>query len=202
MRLTQARRGTHKQLVAKEVRINEPAGFPDTALGQLVKLIANYAKKLGLPGYSSHQYSVTIKTEVTDPAHVAEESGRLYDLLQSCVDREIQKTGFLPQRNDRGNGGTGGFANNNNGAWSCSPKQRDLILDIVDRNQFDKTEVEKLAQERFGKGVKQLNKLEASGLIDQLIEKHDKTGGNGERCYGNQRFASTGGRLWQLRPLV
>ena len=58
---------------------------------------ANYSKKLGLPNYSSHQYSVTIKTEVSDPNQVAAESTRLYDLLQSCVDREIQKTGFLPE---------------------------------------------------------------------------------------------------------
>jgi hypothetical protein len=29
-------------------------------------LEANYAKKLGLPGYSSHQYSVSIRTELTD----------------------------------------------------------------------------------------------------------------------------------------
>ena len=166
-----------------------------------IHLEAIYSKKLGLPGYSSHQYSVTIKTEVTDPNQVPAESIRLYDILQSCVDREIQKTGFLPQGNDRGNGGTGVFANNN-GAWSCSPKQRDLILDIVDRNQLDKTEVEKLAQERFGKGVKQLNKLEAAGLIDQLIEKHDKTGGNAGRRYGNRRYAPAGGRLWRLRPLV
>ncbi len=99
-----------------------------------IHLEANYSKKLGLPGYRSHQYSVTIKTEVTDPNQVPAESSRLYDMLQSCVDREIQKTGFLPQGNDRGNGGTGAFANNNNGAGSCNPKQRDLILDIVDRN--------------------------------------------------------------------
>ena len=160
-----------------------------------IHLEANYSKKLGLPGYSSHQCSVPIKTQV--PA----ESSRLYDLLQSCVDREIQKTGFLPQGSDQGNGGTGTFANNN-GDWSCSPKQRDLILDIVDRNQLDKTEIEKLAHERFGKGVKQLNKLEASGLIDELIEKHDKTGGSSGRRYGNQRYAPAGGRLWRLRPLV
>ena len=32
-----------------------------------IHLEANYSKKLGLPGYSSHQYSVTVKTEVTDP---------------------------------------------------------------------------------------------------------------------------------------
>ena len=31
-----------------------------------IQLEANYSKKLGLPGYSSHQYSVTIRIEVSD----------------------------------------------------------------------------------------------------------------------------------------
>ena len=35
-----------------------------------IHLEANYSKKLGLPGCSSHQYSVTIKTEVIDPNQV------------------------------------------------------------------------------------------------------------------------------------
>ncbi len=39
-----------------------------------------------------------------------------------------------------------------------------------------------------------LVKLEASGLMDELIEKHDKTGGNAGRRYGNQRYAPAGGR--------
>jgi hypothetical protein len=32
----------------------------------VITLEANYAKKLGLPNFSSHQYSVTIRTELTD----------------------------------------------------------------------------------------------------------------------------------------
>ncbi len=89
-----------------------------------IMLEANYSKKLGLPGYSSHQYSVTIKTEVTDPAQVAAESGRLYELLQGCVDTSIQKTGFLPEPpagNGNGRPGNGNGASDN---WACSPKQR------------------------------------------------------------------------------
>ena len=31
-----------------------------------ITLEANYSKKLGLPGYSSHQYSVTVRTELSD----------------------------------------------------------------------------------------------------------------------------------------
>src|SRR5258708_37888304 len=157
-----------------------------------ILLEANYSKKLGLPGYSSHQYSVTIKTEVTDPNLVQTESNRLYELLQSCVDSQIQKTGFLPANGQatlvpiaHGNG---------HDTWACSPKQRDLILEIIAEHHLDKIEIEKLAQDRFGKGVKQLNKLEASGLIDELLEAHGKANGNSRRRYGNGRYANGGGR--------
>ena len=47
--------------------------------------------------------------------------------------------------------------------------QKDLIIKITDENQLDKNRVEEQAQQMFGKGVKQLNKLEASGLIEELI---------------------------------
>jgi hypothetical protein len=61
-----------------------------------IKLIANYAKRLGLPGYSSHQFSVSCETELTDLSQVSDEATRLYGLLQESVDREIQQTGFVP----------------------------------------------------------------------------------------------------------
>jgi hypothetical protein len=31
---------------------------------------ANYSKKLGLPGYSSHQYSLTLRAEIADVSHM------------------------------------------------------------------------------------------------------------------------------------
>jgi hypothetical protein len=40
---------------------------------------------------------------------------------------------------------------------------------------LDKNEVDHLSRQRFGKGVNQLSKLEASGLIDELLETY---GGN------------------------
>lgn len=43
---------------------------------------ANYAKKLGLPGYSSHQYSVTMRTELADIHQVNEQSQQIHALLQ------------------------------------------------------------------------------------------------------------------------
>jgi hypothetical protein len=134
-----------------------------------VILEANYSKKIGLPGYSSHQYSITLRTEISDLTQVSSESQRLYAQLQACVDRDIQNTGFLPQN---GEAHQNGRATKNGSEWGCSDKQRDLILKIIDDNRLDKQDVEKLAVERFGKGVKALNKMEASGLIEELLEGH------------------------------
>ena len=61
-----------------------------------VKLVANYSKRLGLPGYSSHQFSVTVESELHNTDNVSAEAERLYKTLQSAVDREMQSTGFVP----------------------------------------------------------------------------------------------------------
>ena len=61
-----------------------------------VKLIANYSKRLGLPGYSSHQFSVSVETELNTTDDLAFEAERLYQSLQSNVDGQIQQTGFVP----------------------------------------------------------------------------------------------------------
>lgn len=154
-----------------------------------IVLEANYSKKLGLPGYSSHQYSLTVRTELSDLTQVATESARLHTTLQDSVDRELQKTGFLPESNPiapRGNGHNGqhhsnGRDNGNEDRWACSNPQRDLILKITDEHRLDKNKVEQLAQDRFGKGVRQLNKLEASGLIDELLEMTGQKSSNPQR---------------------
>ena len=38
---------------------------------------AAYSKKVGLPHYSSHQYSVTLRSEISDLSQVEAESNRL-----------------------------------------------------------------------------------------------------------------------------
>ncbi len=153
----------------------------------MIVLEANYSKKLGLPGYSSHQYSLTVRKEVSDISQVENESRQLFATLQGNVDRDIQNTGFLPGSNGNGNGNGNGHRPSEE-RWICSDKQRNLILKIVDENKLDKNEVEKLAQDRFGKSVKGLNKLEASGLIEELIER---TGGKGN---GTGRYSRAGAR--------
>ncbi|WP_367872502.1 hypothetical protein [Luteolibacter sp. Populi] len=147
-----------------------------------IKLIANYSKRLGLPGYSSHQFSVEIEVEIVTTAEVPAEAARIYELLQTNVDEQIQNTGFVPP-GDYGMEGslpasstsspaTGCSPRPVNTAWKCSTKQRELIENLVAEHHLEKADVENLAVERFGKGVRLLNKVEASGLIDELIDTH------------------------------
>jgi hypothetical protein len=60
----------------------------------MITLECNYSKKLGLPGYSSHQFAITLRTEIADLNQVQSESARLYKLLQEGVDTSIKETGY------------------------------------------------------------------------------------------------------------
>jgi hypothetical protein len=136
----------------------------------MITLEANYSKKIGLPGYSSHQFSVSLKTELADISQVQTESARLYKLLQTGVDSSIKEIGYLP--NGQGNGHTNGNGHASppeNDPWNCSARQKELILKITGEQKLDRNHVHQLAMDRFGKGVRALNKLEASGLIDELL---------------------------------
>lgn len=163
-----------------------------------IKLIANYSKRLGLPGYSSHQFSVSVETELGTTDDVVAASEHLYQCLQSTVDEQMLQTGFVPPA-DYGmdEPGTSREATPANvtrvaswqrgQAWKCSDKQKDLILKLVEEHRLDKAEIESLAVERFGKGVRLLNKVEASGLIDELLETH---GGGQQGSRDNRRNGS------------
>ena len=178
-----------------------------------VILEAAYSKKLGLPNYSSHSYVVSIRTELSDLTRVAEESARLYTLLQQSVDSEIQEVGFLPDANTYGmdrhqadadhDGDNASHASGNGDedrrrdrplesdrpadVWVCSDKQKELILKLVEQHKLDKQEVEALAKEMFGLPVKTLNRLQASGLIEELLERH------GKRTNGSAKAKPNGG---------
>lgn len=165
-------------------------------------LEAAYSKKLGLPNFSSHSYVVSIRTELSDLTQVEAESARLYTLLQQSVDDQIQQVGFLPEAttygmhpdsHPHGNGQAGGnghtaaqtheppppIQHQPGDAWTCSDKQKELILKLVEQHHLDKQEVEALAKELFGVPVKTLNRLQASGLIEELLERHGKPKKNG-----------------------
>lgn len=156
-----------------------------------IKLSANYSKKLGLPQYSSHSFSASIETELSDITQAEAEIARLYSLLQQSVDQEIQHPGFVPEGN--GSNGINSHQAAQNGhtypvngnahraplkpagdRWNCTEGQRGFILRIVNENQLSKPEAEDLSQQLFGIGVKELNKMQASQLIEELLAKVGK----------------------------
>jgi hypothetical protein len=166
-----------------------------------VILQMTYMKKLGLPNFSSHSCSVSLTVEIADVSAVEEETNKLYDLLQHAVDCEIREVGFMPdatvygmnnggQQNGPQSSGNGycprrngntpqrpSAQHNGNGpgeVWNCTDGQRGLILRIVNENQIPKDDVENTAQQMFGVGVKQLDKMQASQLIEELLERVGK----------------------------
>ena len=154
-----------------------------------VILQITYSKKLGLPGFSSHSCSVSLTTEIQDKEMAGEESAKLYQLLQSAVDKEIQSVGWMPQATygmtdaTNGNGhahhanGNGHRPSHNNGGgdrWNCTEGQRGFILRILNENNLPKQDTEDLANQLFGTGVRQLNKMQASQLIEELLLKAGK----------------------------
>jgi hypothetical protein len=156
-----------------------------------IKLSANYSKKLGLPHYSSHSFAASIETELSDITQAETKISRLYALLQQSVDQEIQHPGFMPEF--PGSNASAPIVPQNgrthpmNGSsqrmptaipagdrWNCTDGQRGFILRIVHENQLSKQEAEDLSQQLFGRGVKELNKMQASQLIEDLLAKAGK----------------------------
>jgi hypothetical protein len=184
-------------------------------------LEANYGKKIGLPQYSSHQFQVAVKSEVAHVDAIAAEVDRLYGILQAAVDRNIREAGLMPgditaERNGKesangrnghasvnGRGLQNGTAHANNGGagedaavpeagnWACSDKQRGYLLDLLERNGIGLEEVARLADQMYSKELPQLNRLEASALIDEVKGmnggRHNGTGfaNNGRNGHGN-----------------
>jgi hypothetical protein len=151
-----------------------------------VIITASVSKKVGQANYGSAGYSLTVQSEVTHLDQVQEESHRLYELLNDSVNKELgteapSKKEEWPvlQRNITPTA-------NSNGAWKCSDKQRNLILKLMEDHNLQKGDLQSLSLEMFGSSeVSGLNKIQASGLIDRLIELH---GGKNRRGTTPARF--------------
>ena len=168
-----------------------------------VILNMTYQKKLGLPNYSSHGCSASLTIEIPDVSVAAEQFSNLYQLLQASVDKDIQKVGFMPDATTYGmnhhtnpqsqtpapqNGnGNGDHAPARKGeSWNCTEGQKGLILRLINEQKLDKQRVEDQAQGLFGVGVKELDKMQASQLIDELLETSGRK--------------PTGQRRWNRQP--
>ena len=137
-----------------------------------IHLELTYGKKIGLPEYSSHNFSVSLKAEVASTDDIPSEVERVYRTLQNSVDDQIIHTGFTPGQELAEEMRVLQTPDPN---WKCSPKQKDLILKLVDEQGLDRSQVDQQARDRFGKGVIDLNKLEASGLIDSLMPNQNRS---------------------------
>ena len=171
-----------------------------------VILQMTYMKKLGLPNYSSHSCAVSLTVEIADASVAAQESTKLYALLQTAVDNEIQQVGFMPDAttygmnngsrpssnghpsngNGNGNGHHAAPAPSNGDRWNCTEGQKGFILRIISESNLTKQDVEDLAQQLFGTGVTGLDKLQASQLIEELLEKTGKKSGGTQRRWSRQ----------------
>src|SRR5512133_327215 len=165
----------------------------------MLVLEASYTKKVGLPNYSSHQYGLTVKVEINNASQLSNESARLYKSLQSCVDRELQKMGQLPEQGGapsstpNGNGNGNGTpspapvnAEDRGEVWACTPRQKNLVLKLVEENQLHKASIEALARNRFSKPLRALNNGETSELIDELLEQAAARNANATSPANNQ----------------
>jgi hypothetical protein len=154
---------------------------------------------------------VSLTVEIPDVSVAAQESTKLYQLLQTAVDNEIQQVGFMPDattygmnngsRAAAGNGthgtnGTGHALGNGNGHhpstarngdhWNCTEGQKGFILRIISESSLQKQDVEEMALQLFGAGVTSLDKMQASQLIEELLEKTGKKAGGPQRRWNRQ----------------
>ncbi len=146
-----------------------------------VIITACVSKKVGQANYGSAGYSLTVQSEVTNLDQVQAESHRLYSLLSSSVNSEL---GVEDQQEKRAEWPV--IQRNTATAWKASDKQRDLILKVIAENGVDRSDVENLAFEMFGTStLPELNRLQASGLIDELLSRYGKKkGASGTRFNG------------------
>ena len=140
----------------------------------------NYGKKLGLPGYSSHNFGVSMKAEVNDPEAIPEEAAKAYSILQESVDSQITNPGFVPSGNSNAiqvqpNGNN---AKTNPDEWNCTVRQKGLLMTILERNNLDPEVVEDLSQEIHGRPMADLGKMQVSAIISEVLDRwgrHPKT---------------------------
>jgi hypothetical protein len=137
-----------------------------------VTITATVSKKVGKPNYGSEGFTLTVQSEVTTLDQVKEESHRLYLLLSDSVSQELAGSSTDPAPK---NAEWPTIIRNASPDWKCSEKQRDLILKIINENEVDRADVESLSLEMFGNSdLKSLNKLQASGLIDEMLNRWGK----------------------------
>ena len=134
-----------------------------------------YDKRLGLPGYSSHDFGISLRTEVNNVEEIQEESERAYRLLQKSVDAQLHNSGFLPSENSKEAESKGTQTNGTDPEkWNCTERQRGLILKILSQNDLPESAIEEVAQELHGRPMATLGKLQVSSVISEVLDRWGK----------------------------
>jgi hypothetical protein len=152
--------------------------------GMSIQIEATYSKKLGLPNFSSHSFMISVRAEVSSLRRLETESARLYRVLQTSVDKEVQQVGFLPDATRYGmlmDGKTvqNGSSKNGHGAsvFSASitdapqpsDKQKALIEKVAKREKFTADDLNGIAQRLFKLPLEQLDRKQTSAFITELL---------------------------------
>lgn len=153
-----------------------------------IQIVASVGKKVGQSNYGSKSFNLSCTKEITDLGTLEAESIKLHRLLEQIVEAQIEK--------DENDANTDNVApvnrlkNNGNGeGWHCSDKQRSLILKLIADHDLEEV-AEDMSQEMFGCSPKDLNKLQASGLIQRILEGH----GSKKPSKGNGKYVNGGAR--------
>src|ERR1700730_1960453 len=155
----------------------------------MIQIQATYAKKLGLPNYSSHSYMVSVSAEVKSLRNLETESKRLYDLLQNSVDEQMKGAGFLPDATKYGmltdaakprNGSRPKPASSvQANGWGCSEKQRNFILKLAQESEITDRELDATAERLFAAPASALDRKQASRFIGELLAIAGREASNG-----------------------
>ena len=133
----------------------------------------DYNKKLGLPGFSSHSFGISMKAEVADVETIGEEAAKAYSILQQSVDSQIASPGLIPSGNGKAIQvqSNGDKEKTNPDDWNCSVRQRGLLVTILERNDLDPEVVENLANEIHGRSMSELSKMQVSAVIGEVLDR-------------------------------
>ena len=164
-----------------------------------VLITCSVGKTIGLPGYSSYRFDVSSKSEVAKLEDIPAEAERVYQTLMSSIDEEMSKnSGWLPESGNQPTQNTsfqrGGVSHSRgtqnqaspSAVWSCSDKQQSLIQKLMNEHNIPFAELDELAHNRFNCGLKQLNKMSASMLIDELFSTYSSKSKSGYQRGGHR----------------
>jgi hypothetical protein len=149
-----------------------------------IQIQATYAKKLGLPNFSSHSFMVSVSAEVSSLRRLETEAKRVYALLQSSVDEQLKAVGFLPDTTKYGmlvdgQGAQNGASKNGQqpaavsasatDASHASDKQKALIEKVAKREKFTADDLNRMAHTLFQRALDELDRKQTSAFITELL---------------------------------